>query len=53
MTEIPITQKPVHWFALQINGLVSIWSGPSHERANGVMISTENRKKLNNTANSA
>ena len=25
MTKVPIIQKPVHWFALQINGLVSIW----------------------------
>ena len=28
MTEVPIIQKPVHWFALQINGLVSIWQWP-------------------------
>ena len=25
MTEVPIILKPVHWFALQINRLVSIW----------------------------
>ena len=25
MTEAIILQKPVHWFDLQINGLVSIW----------------------------
>ena len=25
MTEVPMIQKPVHWFAIQINGLVSIW----------------------------
>ena len=25
MTEVPIIQKPVHWFAEKINGLVSIW----------------------------
>ena len=25
MTEVPILLKPVHWFAEQINGLVSIW----------------------------
>ena len=25
MTEAVTIQKPVHWFALQINGLVSIW----------------------------
>ena len=25
MTEVVIIQKPVHWFAEQINGLVSIW----------------------------
>ena len=24
MTEVPIIKKPVHWFARQINGLVSI-----------------------------
>ena len=24
-TEIPVIEKPVHWFALQIIGLVSIW----------------------------
>ena len=28
MTEVPIKQKPVHLFALQITGLVSIWYGP-------------------------
>ena len=28
VTEVPIIQKPVHWFALQINGLVFIWLGP-------------------------
>ena len=28
MTEVPIIWKPVHWFAEQINGLVSIWQGP-------------------------
>ena len=25
MTEFSIIKKPVHWFALQMNGLVSIW----------------------------
>ena len=25
MTEVPIIYKSVHWFALQINGLISIW----------------------------
>ena len=25
MMEVPIIYKPVHWFALQINGLVSMW----------------------------
>ena len=25
MTEVPIIQKRVHWFAEQLNGLVSIW----------------------------
>ena len=25
MTETVIIQKPAHWFALQINGLVSLW----------------------------
>ena len=29
MTKVPIIQKPVHWFAEQINDLVSIWLGPS------------------------
>ena len=28
MTKVPIIQKPVHWFALQISVLVSIWTGP-------------------------
>ena len=28
MTEVSIIQKPVHWFAEQINGLVSIWYRP-------------------------
>ena len=28
-TEVPIIWKLVHWFALQINGLVSIWYGPT------------------------
>ena len=23
MTRVPIIQKPVHWFALQVNGLIS------------------------------
>ena len=25
MTEVRIILKPVYWFAMQINGLVSIW----------------------------
>ena len=25
MTEVPIIQIPVHWFAEQINGLISTW----------------------------
>ena len=25
MAGVPIIYKPVHWFALQINGLVPIW----------------------------
>ena len=29
MTEVPIMQKPVHSFALQTDGLTSIWYGPS------------------------
>ena len=28
MRGVPIIQKTVRWFALQINGLVSIWLGP-------------------------
>ena len=28
MTEVPITQKPVHWFTEQMNGLVSIRQEP-------------------------
>ena len=28
MTKVPIIQKPVHWFAEQINGLVSIRQEP-------------------------
>ena len=24
-TEVPIIQKPVHWFTQKINGLVSVW----------------------------
>ena len=28
MTDVPTIKKPVHWFIKQINGLVSIWSGP-------------------------
>ena len=27
MTEVPIINKTIHWFALQINGLVSLWQG--------------------------
>ena len=27
MTEVPIIQKPFHWFARQINWLVSLWYG--------------------------
>ena len=34
MTEADIIQKPVNWFAPQINGLVSIWYRLSHERVN-------------------
>ena len=26
MTEVPIIQKPVHWFAEQINGLIDLQS---------------------------
>ena len=33
MTEVPIMQKPVPWFAVQINGLVSIWRDLRYERA--------------------
>ena len=25
LTEVSIKKKPVHWFALEMNGLVSIW----------------------------
>ena len=25
MTKVPIIQKPVHWFAVNINGLASVW----------------------------
>ena len=32
MTEVPIIQKPVQWFAEQINGLVSIYKDLRHER---------------------
>ena len=32
MTEIPVIQKPAHWFAKQINGLISIWWYLRHER---------------------
>ena len=32
MTVVPIIKKPVHWFVLQINGLVSIWDNQYHER---------------------
>ena len=28
MTEVHIIEKPVHWFAEQINRLVSMWQGP-------------------------
>ena len=37
MTEVPIP-KPVHWFALQINWLVSIWKGLRHERVKVIII---------------
>ena len=28
LTEVPIMYKPIYWFPLQINVLVSIWQGP-------------------------
>ena len=34
MTEVPLIQKTVHWFALHINGLVSIYRGLLYERVN-------------------
>ena len=28
LTDVPIIYKPIYWFPLQINVLVSIWQGP-------------------------
>ena len=46
MMEAVIIQKPVHWFAEQINGLVPIWydNGLLHERVNHVTLLQRRRK---------
>ena len=36
--EVPIIQKPVHWFVLQTNGLVSISLGPPSRNGSMVMM---------------
>ena len=38
MTEVPIIQKPVHRFAEQINGLVSIQQNLRYERVNALLL---------------
>ena len=34
MTEVPIIYEPIHWLAVQINGLVSIYRDLCYERVN-------------------